>query len=60
MEFREERRSELRKQKRMVLYFVALAFLLAEIVSERYAWFDHLSHLAVLAYLGARTFIREI
>lgn len=57
--FREERRHTTRRQKRIVFYTVTLCFLLAEIIGERFSGFDHLTHLVVVAYLGARTFFRD-
>jgi len=55
-----ERREQNRKVKTKAFLIVMISFLVVKIVGEHYQSVDHYSHLAVLAFLGARIFLRDI
>jgi len=57
---REERRAETRRLKIFALATVATIFFVSELLGERIPEIDRISHLLIVAYLGARSFVRDL
>jgi hypothetical protein len=55
-----ERRQRNRKTKTIAFLTVTGVFLIVLLAGDRYPWVDHVSHFAVVAFLGARIFMRSI